>query len=56
MRTYLRVHEYEGQLGDELAVERAEVQLHLHAVRHDDAERVALLRVQQPAVGQAECQ
>lgn len=46
---YLGVHEYEGQLGDELAGERAEVQLHLHAIAHDDTERVALLRVQQPA-------
>lgn len=46
---YLGVHEDEGQLGGQLAGQRAQVQLHLHAVRHHDAEGVALVRVQQPA-------
>lgn len=47
---HLGVHEDEGQLGHQLAAERAQVQLYLGAVAHRDAERVALLRLQQPAL------
>lgn len=48
MLSYLRVHEDERQLGHQLAAERSEIQFHLHAVAHHDAECIALLRVQQP--------
>lgn len=42
--TYLRVHQHEGQLGGELPAQGAQEKFHFDRIRHDDAERVPLVR------------
>lgn len=47
MSSYLGVHKDERQLGDELAADGSQVQLHFGAVAHHDAECITLIRVKQ---------